>query len=361
MWKCNPSQSVARCDLPAPKVSLARLAKANLTAVYITVLRIHLLLWPYLKSSDCAGLRACCHRFEQGSPQKFHSTEQLLYMLESGKVEDQIRACKCLAKCKSHLGNVHKRIKAAAKEMQRQMDEKLIILDKKEGKLVKKATWKVRYWARPEFGRFLVDLGLVRLESWVNRCLMLEFGNKKGEGTPRCSDDSTSLFGWLVRFCAVCVLFSAAWTVDVWSGIRKRLHGHGADNPHYRWGANRALRLLRLRTFFADFGCHPLFMRNQMAESAKAAEVSQKSNSSKGSRLGSNEKLKRTTMRQQKGRNHKCSNQLDQWPTWWDVQHYKWEGHQNYNAVLWKKSGAICIEGWAVSSLNGIAGLRRWS
>ena len=139
---------------------------------------------------------------------------------------------------------------------------------------------------------------------------------------PRCSDDSTSLFGWLVRFCAVCVLFSAAWTVDVWSGIRKRLHGHGADDPHYRWGANRALRLLRLRTFFADFGCHPLFMRNQMAESAKAAEVSQKSNSSKGSRLGSNEKLKRTTMRQQKGRNHKCSNQLDQWPTWWDVQHY---------------------------------------
>ena len=123
--------------------------------------RISLVLWPYLESSSSAELRACCHQFERKSPEIFHSAADLLCMLQSEKMEEKIRACKCLAMCDSHqdLGNVHGTFKAALAEMRR-MKDGLIVLGQEEVKYLKKASRAVRkwHWCRYWFGSLLWEL-----------------------------------------------------------------------------------------------------------------------------------------------------------------------------------------------------------
>ena len=119
--------------------------------------RISLVLWPYLESSSCAELRACCRQFERKSPRMFHSTADLLCMLQSEELEENIRACKCLATCDSHLGNVHSSFRAGLAEMRRRMKDGLIILGQEEVKYLKKASHAVRKsaWCRTSFGQIL--------------------------------------------------------------------------------------------------------------------------------------------------------------------------------------------------------------
>ena len=155
MRKCHPSQSVARRGLPAPESHWRDWQRQ--ISPHFPVPRIHLLLWPFLDSSDCAELRACCHRFEQGSPEIFHSTMHLLCMLESGSMEEQIRACKCLVNCDRHPGKSRGKFQAAIRKMKSQMRKRRVILDNEENRLVEEATWKVCYWGHGMIGRLLLS------------------------------------------------------------------------------------------------------------------------------------------------------------------------------------------------------------
>lgn len=133
--------------------------------------RIQNVLWPFLWASERAELRTCCRKFQHASPKGFHSTTELLEMLQHGGKENALRVCRCLSTCNKHLGKAHANFKALLREFRRQTEEGLISLQSEECALLRKAYRAIRRSGEHPIYRALADL------AWIEKCVQQPIEN----------------------------------------------------------------------------------------------------------------------------------------------------------------------------------------